>query len=455
VILYYKMKPKTKKKYICSNCKEIYSRWTGRCIKCGSWNTIEEMEGEEILKLNLLQNKNPSILKKLSQIDTKENIRISSGIADLDLVLGGGFVPGSFILIGGEPGVGKSTLMLSLSENFSRNNKKVLYFSGEESPEQIKLRANRMNIQGENILISRETELNQIIYNIITEKPDLIIIDSVQTIQLEDANIPGTVSQLKYTAFKLMEIAKKTNIPIILIGHITKEGSISGPKLLEHMVDTVLYFESDRLNHYRILRAIKNRFGNIGEVAIFEMIPEGLKIIQTIPQEMHRINSPGCVYSVILEGSRAIAVEVQALVSKTNYQTKRMAEGLDIRRVILLTAVLEKFLKLNLSEQDIFTNLAGGLIAHEPALDLAICASILSSYLEKPIKKNFAFIGEVGLTGEIRPTPRINARIKELANLGFEKIYIPTSQKKEIDSFNIDIKEIGHIKELVEVFKDA
>jgi DNA repair protein RadA/Sms len=446
------MKQKTKNQYICLNCKEIYTRWSGKCPKCGSWNTIEELPEENII---MNSNKNKFYLKKLSQIDTKEIQRISSGITDVDLVLGGGFVPGSFILIGGEPGVGKSTLMLTLSEHFSKNNQKVLYFSGEESPEQIKLRANRMNIKGENILISRETELNQITFTILSEKPQLIIIDSVQTVQLEDANIPGTVSQLKYTAFKLMEIAKKTHIPIILIGHITREGTIAGPKLLEHMVDTVLYFESDRLNHLRILRAIKNRFGNIGEVAIFEMVPEGLKIIQTIPQENHRENSPGCVYSVILEGSRAIAVEVQALVSRTNNQAKRMAEGLDIRRVILLTAVLEKFLKINLNEQDIFTNLAGGLTAHEPALDLAICTAIISSYLEKPVQKNYAFIGEVGLTGEIRPTPRINARIKELQNLGFEKIFIPIMQKKEIDFFGIDIIEIGHIKEIIEVFENA
>jgi DNA repair protein RadA/Sms len=446
------MKQKTKIQYICLNCKEIYTRWSGKCPKCGSWNTIEELPEENII---MNSNKNKFYLKKLSQIDTKEIQRISSGITDVDLVLGGGFVPGSFILIGGEPGVGKSTLMLTLSEHFSKNNQKVLYFSGEESPEQIKLRANRMNIKGENILISRETELNQITFTILSEKPQLIIIDSVQTVQLEDANIPGTVSQLKYTAFKLMEIAKKTHIPIILIGHITREGTIAGPKLLEHMVDTVLYFESDRLNHLRILRAIKNRFGNIGEVAIFEMVPEGLKIIQTIPQENHRENSPGCVYSVILEGSRAIAVEVQALVSRTNNQAKRMAEGLDIRRVILLTAVLEKFLKINLNEQDIFTNLAGGLTAHEPALDLAICTAIISSYLEKPVQKNYAFIGEVGLTGEIRPTPRINARIKELQNLGFEKIFIPIMQKKEIDFFGIDIIEIGHIKEIIEVFENA
>jgi len=446
------MKQKTKNQYICLNCKEIYTRWSGKCSKCGSWNTIEELPEENII---MNSNKNKFYLKKLSQIDTKEIQRISSGITDVDLVLGGGFVPGSFILIGGEPGVGKSTLMLTLSEHFSKNNQKVLYFSGEESPEQIKLRANRMNIKGDNILISRETELNQITFTILSEKPQLIIIDSVQTVQLEDANIPGTVSQLKYTAFKLMEIAKKTHIPIILIGHITREGTIAGPKLLEHMVDTVLYFESDRLNHLRILRAIKNRFGNIGEVAIFEMVPEGLKIIQTIPQENHRENSPGCVYSVILEGSRAIAVEVQALVSRTNNQAKRMAEGLDIRRVILLTAVLEKFLKINLNEQDIFTNLAGGLTAHEPALDLAICTAIISSYLEKPVQKNYAFIGEVGLTGEIRPTPRINARIKELQNLGFEKIFIPIMQKKEIDFFGIDIIEIGHIKEIIEVFENA
>ncbi len=453
------MKIKNKVQYICSHCKEIYPRWQGKCLKCNSWNTIEEIKDKSIidfLEANSKIHLDPIEIQELSQINTQENNRISTGISDLDLVLGGGLVPGSFILIGGEPGVGKSTLMLTLANNFSRDNKKTLYFSGEESPEQIKLRASRMQVSGENILISRETELDKICYSIIREKPDLTIIDSVQSIQLESTNLPGTVSQLRFTAFKLMEIAKKTNIPIVLIGHITREGSIAGPKLLEHMVDTVLYFESDRLNHYRILRAIKNRFGNIGEVAIFEMFPDGLKTVQTMPQEIHKEISPGCVYSVILEGSRSIAVEVQSLVSRTNNgPARRMAEGLDIRRVLLLTAVLEKFLKINLNEQDIFTNLAGGFISHEPGLDLAICTAILSSYLEEPISINFAFIGEVGLTGEIRPVPRINARIKELMNLGFEKIFIPSSQKNEIEFFGIDLIELVHIKELIGVFKNV
>lgn len=445
---------KTKIRYKCSNCNEVFLRWHGKCPKCDSWNSIKEfkLEDEAFFKIDTEDIE----IKKLSEVHTKEHIRLSSGISDLDLVLGGGFVPGSLILIGGEPGVGKSTLMLKLADHFSKQNKKVLYFSGEESTEQIKLRAERMKIEGELILITRETNLEKISYLILKELPHLTIIDSVQTIQMDNMELPGTISQLKYTAFKLMEISKKTNIPIILIGHITREGTIAGPKLLEHMVDTVLYFESDRLNHYRLLRAIKNRFGNIGEIAIFEMIPEGLKVIQTLPQELNEDKSPGCVYSVILEGSRSIAVEVQSLVTRTNYgPAKRMAEGLDVRRVILITAVLEKFLKLNLNEQDIFTNLAGGLIADEPALDLAISTAILSSYLEQPVNKHYAFIGEVGLTGEIRSIPRLNLRIKELMNLGFEKIFIPKYQKKEFDFSGIDIIELGHIKELTGVFKNA
>ncbi|MCS7205006.1 MAG: DNA repair protein RadA [Leptospiraceae bacterium] len=441
---------KEKRKYICSNCGELHLRWNGKCHKCGSWNTIIEIDAstiEEDLKDIHIQD--------LSDINTKLDYRIKSGIPDLDLVLGGGFVPGSLILLGGEPGVGKSTLMLTIAENFAKSQKKVLYFSGEESPEQIKIRAERLKISGKNIYLSKETHLSKIIALVLREKPELVIIDSVQTIQTENGNLPGTVSQLKYVAFQLMEIAKQTYIPMILIGHITREGTIAGPKLLEHMVDTVLYFESDRLNHFRILRAIKNRFGNVGEVALFEMHPDGLKVLQTIPQEIHRVPSAGCAYSAILEGSRSIAVEVQALVTRTNHgPTKRMAEGLDVRRVIQITAVMEKFLKINLNEQDVFTNLAGGLTAHEPGLDLAIATAILSSHWEKPIPKTKAFLGEIGLTGEIRPIPRINARVKELHNLGVSSIIIPVSQKKEVDFLDLDIKEIEHIKDIQGVFHE-
>lgn len=430
-------------KYQCSECGQFYSKWKGKCENCGNWNTINEFTEQQKF-----------YIEKLIHIPKKENKRISSGISDLDLVLGGGFVPGSFILLGGEPGVGKSTLMLAIAQKFSESQKKVLYFSGEESPEQIKIRSERMQIEGENIFISRETKLEKIISLISKTLPDLVIIDSVQTILTEDHTLPGTVSQLKLIAFQLLEIAKKTNIPIILIGHITREGNIAGPKLLEHIVDTVLYFESDRLNYLRILRAIKNRFGNIGEVALFEMVPNGLKVVQNLTNTIRRNISYGYVYSAILEGSRAIGVEVQALVTKSNSgQSKRLAEGLDLRRVIQLSAVLEKFLKINLGEHDIFTNLAGGFTSHEPDLDLAICTSILSSYLEKNVNHKFAFIGEVGLTGEIRPTQRIHLKVKQLQNLGFEKIFLPC-QITDMNLFGIQVYEISHIKELIGVFNE-
>lgn len=436
---------KSRIKFFCKECGTEYFRWQGKCDVCGSWNSIQEFE----------EKFQDSGVFSLQDVHSLSDIRVKSGIPDLDLVLGGGFIQGSFILIGGEPGIGKSTLVLTIAENFARSGKKVLYFSGEESPEQIKLRAHRMKINEKNIYISRETGLPGIIHTIEKNTPDLVIIDSLQTIQTEEGSLPGTVSQLKLVAFRLMELAKKLRIPFILIGHITREGTIAGPKLLEHLVDTVLYFESDRLNHYRILRAMKNRFGNIGEVAIFEMTPEGLKAVSSFAGELPAGERPGCVYSVIVEGSRAIAVEVQALVTRTNYgPAKRMAEGLDPKRVILITAVIEKYLKISLSEQDIFANLAGGFIAHEPGLDLAIATAILSSYLEKSFSKKVAFLGEVGLTGEIRPIPRINFRLKELQNLGFDSVFIPASQKKEVDLFEPEILEIQHIRELTGVFDE-
>ncbi len=442
------MKTKNKIKYICKNCKHIHHRWSGKCNICGEWNSIEEVMDDhyefDITEMEITE---------LISIQSAQDIRMETGISDLDLVLGGGLVEGSFVLIGGEPGVGKSTLILEISREFSKKNRKILYFSGEESPEQIKIRAERMKIQGNSILISRETIIEKICSGIIKIKPHLVVIDSIQTVQTDETqfSIPGTISQLKYSAFKLLEVAKTTKIPIIIIGHITREGNIAGPKLLEHMVDTVLYFESDRLNHYRILRSMKNRFGNVGEVAIFEMYNHGLRVIQQFQREIHRELSSGCVYTAIMEGTRAIAVELQALVTRSNNSpSKRMAEGLDMRRIILLIAVLEKFLKFNLSEQDIFVNLAGGLTSHEPALDFAISMAILSSYLEKPISSNIAFIGEIGLTGEIRNIPQLNSRIKELVNLGFTKIYIPYSQKKEIFHYYGDLIEVKHIQDIKE-----
>jgi DNA repair protein RadA/Sms len=443
------MAKKIRTVYECSACNEQFPRWAGKCPACGAWNTIVEKDETTITVSRRNAELHP--LPTLNQVNEDDSRRIRSGIDDFDLVLGGGLVPGSFLLIGGEPGVGKSTLLLEIARAFHG---RILYFSGEESPGQIKMRANRMQIDGSRILVSRESVLDAVCSRIMKERPDLAVIDSIQTLQVSDG-LPGSVSQIRAAAFGLMETAKVSRIPILVTGHITKDGSIAGPMLLEHMVDAVLYFESDRLNHYRILRAVKNRFGNIGEVALFEMTGTGLRALSTLPRETTGRGAPGCVFSAIIEGSRSIGVEVQALVSRTAYgPARRMAEGLDNRRLMLLSAVLEKYLKLNLADQDIFANLAGGLTAHEPALDLAIGAAILSSYTEKPAPDGMAFAGEIGLSGEIRPAPGILARIRELKNLGFRRFCLCETQKEEAKIEEADILPVRHIRDIVEVIHE-
>lgn len=433
----------TKKKqtlYVCKSCGESFSRWAGRCPSCEEWNTLEETDSREV---HVASNaSNLPKLTALSELPQTSDQRISVGIPDLNLILGGGLVAGSFVLIGGEPGVGKSTLLLEIAKHFSG---KMIYFSGEESPQQIQMRSKRLGVSNPKLFVSKESNLENILALLHREKPDLAVIDSIQTVQTVN-EMPGGVSQLRECAFRLMELSKMTQIPILITGHITKEGSIAGPKILEHMVDTVLYFESDRTNHYRILRATKNRFGPVGEVAIFEMTGSGLSPVHRI-EPASQVSGPGRVYSVMLEGTRAIGVEVQALVARTMGQTRRMADGLDTRRLILLCAVLEKFLKLRLSECDVFSNLAGGLTTAETGLDLAMAASIYSSYLNTPLGEKIAFIGEVGLSGEIRPVSGILPRIKELTNLGFQRIAIPRLNQREIPS-EIPTLPLEHIGDL-------
>lgn len=355
--------------------------------------------------------------------------RITTGIQDLDNVLGGGLVPGALVLLGGEPGVGKSTLLLEIARRFEG---KFLYFSGEESPGQIRIRATRLGVMSSNVQVSRETDLETIAQEIEKHKPDIAVIDSIQTVQSAGSS-PGSPAILREAAFRLMEAAKSCSVPILITGHITKDGAIAGPRLLEHMVDTVLLFESDRLKHHRILRAVKNRFGPIGEVALFEMGNAGLHSVLSLAPHREDNPAPGRVYSVLQEGSRSICVEVQALVSRCYAgPPRRMAEGLDNRRLILLGAVLEKYLKLRLSEFDLFANLAGGLSSDDPGLDLGICAAILSSYREIVIPPGFAFIGEVGLTGEVRSPGAVSARIRELSSLGYKTIVLPEAAAKEV-----------------------
>ncbi len=451
---------KGSKQFVCQACGESYTRWAGKCDACDQWNTITEVV--EADKFKLQHNKPVTSVKYIKPIpitDVKDSDtdRIVTGLSEFDLVLGGGIVPGSLVLIGGEPGVGKSTLILEISNRLS-STKKVLYVSGEESAAQIKLRAKRMNIDSKNILISTEIVVENIIDIILHEHPQVVFIDSIQTLNKESLyNQAGSVTQLRECTQILLEAAKKTGVPIFIIGHITKEGTIAGPKILEHLVDTVLYFEGDKLNYYRIIRAVKNRFGAVGDISIFEMSSSGLQevknkhgiFLSNISGERH-----GSVITAILEGSRAMSIEVQALVSRSSYsQSRRMAEGIDTRRLILMAAVIEKFLGLKMVECDIFSNIAGGLKADDPAIDLSVCASIISSYTERYIPVGTAIIGEVGLSGEVRPVTQIGLRLRELQGLGMKKVFFPKGNHKEVQGeFSMELVEIGSIQELFNIF---
>ncbi|TGM61671.1 DNA repair protein RadA [Leptospira adleri] len=455
------MKKKLTRNFVCQSCGQDYARWAGKCESCGNWNTIvEEVGGERFAASNGNSHKNKSYKEPipLEKVEEESLKRMGTGLKELDLVLGGGLVPGSLTLIGGEPGVGKSTLVLEVSRNLTSANKKVLYISGEESPSQIRMRAERMGLRSANLFLTSETYAENISAMIEGERPAVVFVDSIQTIAREALpNQAGTVTQLRECTQVLLETAKRSGIPILMTGHITKEGAIAGPKVLEHLVDTVLYFEGDRLNYYRLLRAVKNRFGAVGDLAIFEMFSGGLREVGDRNQVFISTGAEersGSVISAVLEGSRALTVEVQALVSKSGFsQARRMAEGPDTRRLILLAAVIEKYIKLKLGECDIFSNLAGGLDADEPALDLAICTSIISSYLDQPLPKGTCVLGEVGLSGEVRSIGQASLRIKELAGVGMKKAIVPEGNVSEIDkSLDIQIQGIRSLNDLRSLF---
>ena len=428
-----KMK-ESKVQYVCNSCGHSSSRWSGKCVSCGEWNSVQEQESSAGLRAHKMHLNNLEDIRPLNEWELSPTKRISTGIENLDLVLGGGLVPGSLTLIAGEPGVGKSTLLLELARETKLN---LFYFSGEESEDQIALRAQRMKIVGKNLFVKRQTDIEIVCAYLEKYSIDILIIDSIQTMQLKsDGNQLTGTHQLRYLALILMEAARTSEVPIIMTGHVSKDGSIGGPRFLEHMVDVMLYFELDRSNHYRIMRAIKNRFGNIGEVALFEMHATGLKPCRLNDVKNFMMNSikPGQIYSATIEGTLPMVVEVQSLVvHRASGSPNRTAEGLDNRRLILLSAVLDKFFKIQLAEHDIFANLAGGLTSNDPALDLAICLAIVSSFYEIPIVPYLACIGEVGLAGEVRPIKRIENRMQELRNLGFTKCIVPRdiSAKKE------------------------
>lgn len=419
---------KQKIKYVCTNCGHESLRWVGKCPACEGWNTFQE-EIVESKNEKLIASHKEVYLKNLKEISIEKEERIKTGIDEFDRVFGGGVIKGSVVLIGGDPGIGKSTLMLQAA---SRMKCKALYITGEESLMQIKLRANRLKIKSENLLLLSETDLNVMLNVIKSEAPSVVIIDSIQTTHdSRMENAAGTVTQIRESTSRLMEDAKKNNYSAIIIGHITKEGTIAGPKILEHIVDAVIQFEGDANNYFRILRAQKNRFGSTNEIGIFEMHEDGLKEVAN-PSEIflseRSKNISGTSISATIEGTRPLLVEIQALVTPTHFgNPQRVASGFDYRRLSILLAVLEKRCGYKLSAHNVFLNIAGGIKIFEPAVDLAVCCSITSSLLERVCDNNSAMIGEVGLSGEIRNVNHIEKRIQEAEKLGFKRVFVPAA----------------------------
>jgi len=449
-------KSKVQLQFVCQNCGNSSPRWLGKCPACGEWNSyVEERVVKEKKGLERAPGKSNAV--NLTQIEGGKEERISTGIGELDRVLGGGFVPGSIVLVGGDPGIGKSTLALEMLDKVGLTNRNVLYVTGEESPEQVKMRAERLGVSSDRLFIFPETLLEYILEELNEISPKLAVIDSIQTIFTEDfPSAPGSVGQIRECAAKLMQYAKTKGTAIFLVGHVTKEGTIAGPKVLEHLVDTVLYFEGGREHPYRILRAVKNRFGSTNEIGVFEMRDSGLQEVKN-PSEIflseRPLNASGSVVVPSLEGTRPILVEIQALVSPCNFGVpRRTTIGLDYNRVSLLVAVLEKRAGLHLLGQDIFMNVAGGVRIEEPAIDLGICACVASSFLNKPIESNIVVFGEVGLAGEIRGVSRVELRLKEAEKLGFKKCVLPqiNFQRLKRSDNAISLIGVGSIEKAIE-----
>lgn len=449
--------PKTKISFFCKECGNESPKWIGHCPACGAWNSyVEEtvVTGKENKASNTEEwldfKSQPLPIREISNAEEK---RIDLLNGELNRVLGGGLVPGSLVLLGGEPGIGKSTLLLQIALNLS--DKKVLYVSGEESQQQIKMRAERIGIRNDNCIVLAETDTQEILKHFKHVQPDIMIIDSVQTLTSPSIDsTAGSISQIRETAAEMNRVAKSYQVPVFLIGHITKDGTIAGPKILEHIVDTVLQFEGDRHYGFRVVRAVKNRFGSSSELGIFEMDANGLREV-TNPSEIllsqREENVSGVAISAMMEGQRPMLIETQSLVSATAYGTpQRSSIGFDVRRMNMLLAVLEKRLGLKLGTKDVFLNIAGGLRVDDPAIDLAVIAAVLSSYEDIPIDSRLAFAAEVGLSGEIRAVTRIDARIAEADKLGFEKIFVSKYSIKGVDAkkYNIEIVPLATIGDL-------
>lgn len=449
---------KTKTVYFCTNCGNESPKWQGRCTACGAWNTMEEHieKPTAVGKAKSAPVGQSRVPQRLSQVDTGDEIRFSTGMGELDRVLGGGAVAGSLVLVGGAPGIGKSTLLLQICNRLC-DGRTVLYISGEESERQLKLRAQRLGVTPEQLYILSETRLSDVMEAVETIKPDILIADSIQTLYNElNESSPGSVSQVKDCTMSMMQLSKSQGITVFVVGHINKDGAIAGPKVLEHMVDCVLYFEGDPNSSYRMLRAAKNRFGSTNEIGVFEMADSGLIEVPN-PSQMLLEGRPegasGTCVACVMEGTRPVLAEVQALVTKTTFNVpRRAADGFDFNRAVLLMAVSEKRGGMKLSAFDAYINVIGGLRLEEPGADLPVVLAVASSYREHPIADNLVAIGEVGLTGEIRSVSHMNQRLGEVARLGFKKCIIPKNgaDKLEIPK-ELTVYTVRNIREAIEI----
>ena len=447
---------KSKTVFLCSNCGNETPKWAGRCPACGQWNTLEEYTPTPAAKTAAVSSvRRTAVAKRLSEVTTDETLRFTTGMSELDRVLGGGAVKGSLVLVSGAPGIGKSTLLLQICEHILRE-QTVLYVSGEESEQQLKLRAQRLGVQGDGLFLLCETNLDEILAAAERLKPDLLITDSVQTLFSEDKPAsPGSVTQVRDCTMRLMQYCKSSGVTVFLVGHINKEGAIAGPKVLEHMVDCVLYFEGESHSSYRLLRAAKNRFGSTNEIGVFEMRDDGLCQVPN-PSEMllagRPLNTPGTCVACMMEGTRPVLAEVQALVSPTTLSVpRRTGNGLDYNRAAMLLAVLEKRGGLRLSNADVYWNVVGGLRLDEPAADLAVVIAAASAVQDKPVSDSLAAVGEVGLTGEIRAVGQLSQRLSEIRRLGFTQCVVPRNVKELHAPEGLELLRVRNVREAIAV----
>ena len=448
---------KSKTVFYCTACGNETLKWMGKCPSCGAWNTIEEHKEVASSSVKTKSSAQPQrIAQTLRQIDTDNEVRFTTGLGELDRVLGGGAVVGSLILVGAAPGIGKSTLLLQICNSLC-NGRKVLYISGEESERQLKMRALRLGVDPEGLFVLSETRLSDIVATVDEVSPDILIVDSIQTLYNEDNDSsPGSVSQVKDCTMTMMHLSKILGITVFVVGHINKDGAIAGPKVLEHMVDCVLYFEGDPNTSYRLLRAAKNRFGSTNEIGVFEMVDKGLREVPNPSQMLlsgRPDNASGTCVACVMEGTRPLLAEIQALVSKTTFNVpRRTADGFDFNRAALLLAVAEKRGGMKLSVFDAYINVIGGLKLDEPAADLPVLLAVASSYRDQVIANDMVAIGEVGLTGEVRSVSQINQRLSEVARLGFKKCIIPlkTAEKIEIPE-GLTVYKVKNLREAIEI----